>query len=507
MRLGSYARLLILSLSLPALAHAVGLGTMRVDSRLNEPLSAQVDILGATPEELKTLSATLADADSFERYKLERPAVLATAKFMVAFDALGRPVLNIRSSDAITEPLVDLLIDLRWGKEELLRDYTLLLDPAPLAAPAPTAAATAKSAGDASAVPSPVSELSEIVLTSGAVSAASLPAPARAASARVASTGAQHRIVAHDTLRNIARRAGARSAADQQRMMLAIYQANPQAFAGNINRLHRGALLKIPSLAEARAIESAQVDQEIAAQMTAWRQGRPAARQAAIAPELDSPKSAPARVSTPQSPDMSTVLSAMNQLDGRVQFLQQTLGETTKELATATARISHVERNAVLATPGIVAPAATENHPVTSKSRFGAMAWALALLVGALAYVCGRYLPGWAHNRKSVASKPLDSEEPTIESPAADPDAINAVLSAMAETEALWVGKPIAPNAPAAATAAAAAPAAKPVQETSVTIEITQPVEIDVDAIEAHEAQVIDEPDTVIMEMPECPGR
>ncbi len=108
---------------------------MRVDSRLNEPLSAQVDILGATPEELKTLSATLADADSFERYKLERPAVLTTAKLMVAFDALGRPVLNIHSSDAITEPLVDFLIDLRWGKQELLRDYTLLLDPAPLAAP------------------------------------------------------------------------------------------------------------------------------------------------------------------------------------------------------------------------------------------------------------------------------------------------------------------------------------------------------------------------------------
>ncbi len=133
------------------------------------------------------------------------------------------------------------------------------------------------------------------------------------------------------------------------------------------------------------------------------------------------------------------------------------------------------------------------------------MAWALALLVGGLAYVCGRYRPSWALNRKSVASKPLDSEEPTIESPAADPDAINAVLSAMAETEALWVGQ---------ADRSEGDPprrrqrrhAAKPVQETSVTIEITQPVEIDVDAIEAHEAQVINEPDTVIMEMPDAPA-
>ena len=62
MRLGSYPRLLVLALSLPAVSHALGLGNMRVDSKLNQPLSAQIELLGATPQELKALRASVATA-------------------------------------------------------------------------------------------------------------------------------------------------------------------------------------------------------------------------------------------------------------------------------------------------------------------------------------------------------------------------------------------------------------------------------------------------------------
>jgi pilus assembly protein FimV len=54
-------------------------------------------------------------------------------------------------------------------------------------------------------------------------------------------------------------------------MMIAIFRANPTAFDGNINRLHLGAVLTIPSHVEAAAISKAEARHEVHAQMAAWR--------------------------------------------------------------------------------------------------------------------------------------------------------------------------------------------------------------------------------------------
>jgi len=43
-------------------------------------------------------------------------------------------VLAIRSTESFTEPVVNFLVDLHWSKGELVRQYTLLLDPADFAA-------------------------------------------------------------------------------------------------------------------------------------------------------------------------------------------------------------------------------------------------------------------------------------------------------------------------------------------------------------------------------------
>jgi pilus assembly protein FimV len=79
------------------------------------------------------------------------------------------------------------------------------------------------------------------------------------------------KVGAKATLRGVAWRVGERSESDLQRMMIAIFRANPAAFDGNINRLHRGAVLTIPSHAELAAISKADAKREIHAQMTAWR--------------------------------------------------------------------------------------------------------------------------------------------------------------------------------------------------------------------------------------------
>ena len=138
---GPYPVILLLAMSMPGAAKAVGLGDIRIDSALNEPLSAQIDIVGATRDELMALTASVANQEVFRRYGADRPSFLASATFKVGLDAQGRPVLNVRSAESFTDPVVNFLVDIRWGKGELIREYSLLLDPAVLS-PAARLAAT-----------------------------------------------------------------------------------------------------------------------------------------------------------------------------------------------------------------------------------------------------------------------------------------------------------------------------------------------------------------------------
>ena len=71
---GPYPILLMLAMSLPGAVRALGLGDIRVDSALNEPLSAQIDIVGATREELVELTAKVANREMFQRYGADRPS-------------------------------------------------------------------------------------------------------------------------------------------------------------------------------------------------------------------------------------------------------------------------------------------------------------------------------------------------------------------------------------------------------------------------------------------------
>jgi len=271
----------MMACTLPTAGHALGLGEIHVDSALNEPLAAEIDIVGATPDELVGLIATVANRETFAHFGAERPSFLNTATFKVTKDARGKPVLAIRSSESFTEPLIDFVVDLRWRNGQLIRQYSLLLDPAGF--PAAPQAATALPAPAESAVPAPV-----VTAASPAPSPAEPSSPAaqaapttqvadgRAATSSTAvvstRTMTQIKVGAKATLRGVAWRVGARSDADLNQTMIAIFRANPSAFDGNINRLRLGAMLKIPSAEEVAAIPQAEANRETRAQMKAWRE-------------------------------------------------------------------------------------------------------------------------------------------------------------------------------------------------------------------------------------------
>jgi len=154
-------------------------------------------------------------------------------------------------------------------------------------------------------------------------------------------------VVVRDTLRAIARRAGARTESQAQRMMIAIFRANPHAFEGNINVLHLGALLSIPSAQDVAAIDAVDARREVRAQMTAWRlDGRPAAphRVAAVPAATSAPGAAPAAAASEPVQPHAADAAATAALKDRVQSLEKALDEVHQQLATENAKIQDLKQ-------------------------------------------------------------------------------------------------------------------------------------------------------------------
>jgi pilus assembly protein FimV len=242
-------------LAVPSAAWALGLGDIRLNSGLNAPLDAEIELIGVTQEELATLSANLAARDTFARYGLEWPAFLASVQLSTQ-KVGGRDVLKVKSAEAITEPFVTLLVEVNWARGRLVREYTVLLDPPVYAPtqqpPAPVVAATA-AAGERTG------EIARAPESGTAFSPQPQAQPAAGESTYTVRRG--------DTLSGIASGVGG----DRRQTMTAIYRANPDAFGADMNELRAGAILRVPPAEEVAAIDPAEAAAEVRRQLGAWR--------------------------------------------------------------------------------------------------------------------------------------------------------------------------------------------------------------------------------------------
>ena len=321
---GKNPLLLMMALAMPGAADALGLGDIHVDSQLNERLAAEIGLIGATDDELNGLRAAVANRETFLRYGADRPAFLASATFKVAHDSRGRPVLSIRSTEPFTEPLVNLLVDLRWRKGEIVRQYTLLLDPPGFAAAAAPFAPAAPAAPTLPALPAAVTPILE----------RQLQTVARQVDPPSGRKMTHIKVGARATLRGIAWRVGERTPSDLQRMMIAIFRANPSAFDGNINRLHLGAVLAIPSNADLEAVSPEEAGREFHAQMAAWH----------LSPRALHASTPAAAGAAPASKTPET-----EELNKRVQSLEHELAEVQGLLVNQHDKIIDVQQQVALA--------------------------------------------------------------------------------------------------------------------------------------------------------------
>jgi pilus assembly protein FimV len=472
-------------------ASAFALGQLKVQSALGEPLRAEIDVTEMAASEAESLKINVAGADAFKNAGVPYNAALSDVKATLQRRAGGQYVVRLTGTRPLNDPFIDLLLEANGSSGRMVRDYTVLLDPPATRQPA-SSAPISPSSPQISAPPAERSgqaaararrERAPVVPVTAPPAAAPAPAPSApqaapsaAAPARPAAGGEQVTVQRGDTASKIA---GAHKPADisLDQMLVALLLANPDAFiGGNVNRIRAGAVLDLPSAAEAGSVPPAEAKRTITAQSRdfgAYRQrlaeNAPTASVAAAGRNASGKVQANVedRNATASAPDKLTISQGSaaaraadekvaqarqaQESNNRVAELSKNINDLAKLKAAtgSTAPTAGAAPAPAPATPGIPVPnpgvAATASTPASPAPAATAPAAPAA--------------PVAPPATPAAASAP--AEAPTPAPAAAAMPAASAPAGAAADANSTAETMPGAPAA--AASAAAPAPAPKPV--------------------------------------------
>ena len=275
-----------LLLCVPLTGSTLGLGDIHVRSAMGQKLDAEIEFSALTSTEAESLSIRLASPDNFVQSGIDYSPLLRSLRFSVEKKG-DRHVIRISSDLVMSDPFLNLLIELNAAGNRTLRQYALLFDPPTIAeAPmvvnppeiviqnggvrnekagvvaetkaAPVVEVPAKNSGPnptttSNAKSNPNSN------SSSTITQAKEPASASAQSGK-------HVVKRGETLAAIAA-ANRTEGVSINQMMLALQRENVQAFSdNNINRLKAGSVLSIPDDDTVRTIDADKARQFIRGQ-------------------------------------------------------------------------------------------------------------------------------------------------------------------------------------------------------------------------------------------------
>jgi len=320
---------------------------MTLESFLNEPLKAKVDLLNTGDLDEDQIKVRLATTEDFDRLGVDRAYFLTGIKFEIQVDDSGRGHILLTSDDPVLEPYLDFIIETRWPSGRLLREYTVLVDP-----PAFDQAAQVISASERvetlEGIAAPTKKKTEAAAGSGTrvdlgqqSGLAPGEMPQRSFSSDAAqrpASGSRYMIRRDENLWSIARDAAPEGASIHQ-TMLDIQRLNPDAFIdGNINRIKAGYIIYLPASDEISSDDLADALSEVKQQNEDWRAGRVTASAASSGPGLRisaGPQEAePAMDAARSSASAESAASAAAALEGleRSELENQELGDRLSAL-------------------------------------------------------------------------------------------------------------------------------------------------------------------------------
>ena len=205
-------------------ALALNLGNLSIQSKVGEPLVAQiaVQVNPAEVDSLKDIQAALASPEIYQRLGITSSATQAQLRVSLVKGSKQEPVAIKISSDEVlklapNEVFLDALVELRWSAGLVRRVYTLM-----------------------------VADQAKVEVKSG------------------------------ETLTEIATKVMADfDDANLDQALIALYRANPQAFAGgSIHRLMAGSELKLPSKAMVQSVPKQEAKEIAVTANSAYRSGQ-----------------------------------------------------------------------------------------------------------------------------------------------------------------------------------------------------------------------------------------
>ncbi len=306
-------------------AKALGLGEITIDSALNQPLAASIELRQLGGVSLDQITVQLASENDFERFSIEMESFLRDIRFEV--EAAGADAfVHMTTADPVREPYLSFVLETSWPSGRLLSEHTVLLDlpafasnanavaiqqpvqevknnyasnqqfdsqsssssatsaatPAMrLAAPAdpasepvvdsalttsPDSSTTTQPAAGVLAAPAPIDAAAQPQAPSPAQTGAPTPL-ANAGVNGAAESNETVTIGADDTLWDVAMQVRPDSSVSIQQTMLALQRLNSESFiADNINIVRRGQVLRIPDIEQIRALSSREAMSEVSRQ-------------------------------------------------------------------------------------------------------------------------------------------------------------------------------------------------------------------------------------------------
>ncbi|MGA1071351.1 MAG: type IV pilus assembly protein FimV [Pseudohongiellaceae bacterium] len=305
---------------------AVGLGQLRADSSINQPLSVRIQLtdLGSTP--LDEINVAVADADNFERLGVDVVDNFPEIQITLGVDEAG-PYARLESASVIRTPYLEVVLDTRWPSGRVLTQHTILLDP-----PVFLDSEEADVADSAPPGSAPRSDVVEEAVD------ASITSPRTVTTDR------------SSTLYSIALASRPNQSVTVQQTMLAIQRLNPTSFAdGNINRLYAGEILRLPTeqqilqLSAAEALEAVLLqNQEAEINSVEQRQISEAAGIAATAATGDQ-LSVVVTETAALEKENSVLGARIEELENRLAISQEELAKAARERVDFIARLEAIE--------------------------------------------------------------------------------------------------------------------------------------------------------------------
>ena len=407
--------LCVVLLGWSSFAGAISLGAPQLQSRPGEPLRVEIPIRVGVDEQgaLSSLNVAMPNKAAYERLGISQKILDLNPQAMVYRNRQEQLMVLVETVNSVPmtdDPFLDVLVNLNWSSGSLTKTFTLLL-------------------GDVQKVTvKPGQTLSEI---------AAIIAPQL-------------------------------DGATLDQTMMALYKANPDAFAsGSINRLAAGAELAKPSQALLRSISPTEANQFVADANEQWRVEH--GEKEAGTGNVGSGKSSNAKTGETAPKDRLKIGSSADGNEQERRYTEELVAQE-KMLEQTKARVAELEKN--IADLQKLLDKSKEKKAV--ENNFGLGGFGPAILAITLIALTGLLLWGLARNarRSETPSFPVQTrhtdnqERHQEEKPAA-----GAHFDMPARAKALFAGIDLdlstpAKEVPAASTPVATTPLANPLADT-----------------------------------------